>query len=149
MAIKDAIDDQLIRLLGKDGRLSSNTLSKQIKVSSTTVRRRVRKLIRDGVLRIVAVVDPKKIGLPLTTIIAFNVAREQLNSTTKWLSSQPNIKWVSTTTGRYDILALAQFSSTDDLSEFLNNKVASIEGLKNTETFICLHTDKMQYIQVV
>ena len=65
MAIEDDIDRQLIRLLEKDARQSSEQLAKKLAVSSTTVRRRLRRLIQQGVLRIVAVVEPKKAGVVL------------------------------------------------------------------------------------
>ena len=64
------------------------------------------------------------------------------------LAQRPEIGWVSTTTGRFDILALARFASTDELSDFVEKKVTRIEGVNNSETFICLRIGKGRYMQI-
>ncbi len=143
----DSLDEQLVQLLGKDARQTSKALAKQLKVSAATVRRRVGKLIQSSAIRIVAVADSKKIGFPLTAIIAFDVSHEKIESAMQMLASREELIWVSTTTGRFDILALAIFRSTDELSNFVQRDLANIEGLRGTETFICLHIEKGQHVQ--
>jgi len=142
------LDMQLIQLLGKDARQSSEALASQLNVSSATVRRRVKKLIKSGVLRIVAVADPAKVGLPLAVVIALRVNPESSASVVNLLTSRPEIKWVSTTTGRFDLIALARFASTDELSEFVQTDLPKIGGIRNSETFVCLRVLKPPYTQI-
>lgn len=146
MVIIDGLDERLIHLLENDARQSSEVLAAQLNTSPATIRRRVRKLIQSEVLRIVAVVDSSKVGLPLTAVIALDVAHEKLDSVTQMLVSRPEVKWVSTTTGRFDILVMATFPSTDELSVFVQRELAKIEGVRDSETFICLHIGKGRYI---
>jgi len=141
----DSIDEQLARLLGQDARQNSETLAKQLKLSSATVRRRLRKLIRDDLLHIVGVVDPTKFGFPVAVVMTLHVAQDKLESAMEVLTKQPEIRWVSTTTGRFDIIALAWFRSTNHLSEFMTKELAQLEGLKDSETFICLDVKKGGY----
>ena len=145
MSITDSKDEQLVRLLGQDARQTSDTLAKQLNVSTATVRRRLRKLIRSGLLHIIGVVDPTNFGLPLTVLIALDVAHDKLESAMNVLVNRPEIKWVSPTTGRFDILAIARFPSTESLSDFIVKEVTQIEGVKNSETFICLDVKKGHY----
>ncbi len=140
------MDEQLVRLLGQDARQNSETLAKQLNLSTATVRRRLRKLIRSESLHIIGVVDPTKFGLPLAVVIALDVTHDKLESAMAVLANRPEIKWVSTTTGRFDIIALARFHSTDSLSSFLTDQLARMEGVRNSETFICLDTKKMRYV---
>jgi Lrp/AsnC family transcriptional regulator for asnA, asnC and gidA len=142
MSIPDSIDVQLVRLLGQDARQNSEILAKQLNVSSATIRRKLRRLIQSGSLRIVGVVDPARFGLPLTAIIALDVAQEKLKSAIESLANRPEITWISTTTGRFDIIARGWFASTDDLSNFLVDRVSTVDGIKNSETFICLDLKK-------
>ena len=146
MVIIDGLDERLIHLLENDARQSSEVLAAQLNTSPATIRRRVRKLIQSKVLRIVAVVDSSKVGLPLTAVIALDVAHEKLDSVTQMLVSRPEVKWISTTTGRFDILVMARFPSTDELSVFVQKELAKIEGVRDSETFICLHIGKGRYI---
>ena len=145
MSIPDSIDKQLVRLLGQDARQNSETLAKQLNVSAATVRRKLRKLIRSDMLHIVGLVDPNKFGFPLAVIIALDVAHDKLESASEVLVKRPEIKWVSSTTGRFDIIALARFPSTESLSDFMIKELTQMEGVKNSETFICLGVKKGCY----
>ncbi len=64
------MDEQLVHLLQQDARQTSEVLAKKLNVSTTTVRRRMRKLIQSGFLRITAVVDPSKVGFSLPAATA-------------------------------------------------------------------------------
>ena len=142
----DKIDEQLVRLLARDGRQNSETLAKQLNLSSATVRRRLRKLLSSDLLRFVGVVDPTKFGLPLAAVITLDVAHDKLESAMEALANRPEIRWVSTTTGRFDIIALARFRSTDGLSHFLTKELAHLEGVRDSETFVCLDVKKGRYV---
>lgn len=142
------IDERLTELLGQNAHLSSEALAKQLGVSAATVRRRLRKLLDSGVIRIVAVADPDKFGYPLSAIIAFDVSHDKLELATDALAQKSEVKWVSTTTGRFDVFVWAHFRSTDDLSEFLQKEVPTMEGLRDTETFICLSVKKGRHVHL-
>ena len=141
-AMKDALDERLLQLLRTDARQPSRELARQLSVSPATVRRRLRKLIESGVLRFLAVADPERMGYHLTAIIALSVTHDRARSVLQFLAMRPQVKWVSTTTGRFDVLALMQFRSTDELAQFLGKELSGIEGIRDSETFICLHTEK-------
>ena len=142
MSIIDSVDEQIVRLLGQDARQNSETLAKQLNLSSATVRRRLRKLIRSDLLRIVGVVDPASFGFPLIVMINLDVAHDKVELALEELSKQPEVRFVSTITGRYDIIAIARFRSTDCLSEFVTKELAKLEGIRDSETFICLEVRK-------
>ena len=144
----DSIDEQIIRLLGQDARQNSETLAKQLKLSSATVRRRLRKLIHSGVLQIVGVVDPNNFGLPMAAVITLDVAHDKLESAMEALAKRPEVRWISATTGRFDIILIARFRSTDGLSDFITKELAQLEGVKDSETFICLDVKKGRYIRL-
>jgi DNA-binding Lrp family transcriptional regulator len=142
MSKPDSIDEQIVRLLGQDARRNSITLAKQLKLSAATVRRRIRILIRSRLLHIVGVIDPKDFGSPLAAVIALDVSHDKIRSALERLISQPEIIWLSTATGRYDILGYGRFRSTDHLSEFIAKELPQMEGLKDSETVICLELVK-------
>jgi len=148
MSITDSKDEQLVRLLAEDARQNSETLAKKLNISSATVRRRLRKLLRADVLRIVGVVNPSSFGLSLPVVIGLNVLHDKLKLAMKALAKQPEIKWLSTTTGRFDIIIQARFPSTEALSNFVTKELTELEGVKDSETFVCLDVKKGQYVQL-
>jgi Lrp/AsnC family transcriptional regulator for asnA, asnC and gidA len=141
-----SLDVHLIRLLEQDGRQSSRVLAKQLNVSPATIRRRIKKLIQEDVIRIQAVFDPSKVGLGLSAVLALDIDPRNLETAVRQLASNGSVAWLSTTTGRFDIIAELRFASTDELYAFLQKELPKIEGLKNSETFVCLHLVKAPYI---
>jgi Lrp/AsnC family transcriptional regulator for asnA, asnC and gidA len=147
MAFKiDELDRLLIDLLKDNAQQTSEKLAKKLKVSSATIRRRTRKLVQSGVVKIVAVADPRKLGYPLRAIVAFDVDHEQLDVVIDVLRRDKEIDWACVTAGRFDIVAGGQFASTDQLSEFLQKTIANTPGIRNSETLICLQVHKDRYL---
>jgi Lrp/AsnC family transcriptional regulator, regulator for asnA, asnC and gidA len=142
----DSIDLKLVRLLSKNARLDSETLAKKLNLSAATVRRRIKKLISTGSLRIIGVVDAYKFGLPLSVIIALDVIPEKLEVAIKALSNLPGINRVFFTSGRFDVIVNANFASTSALADFIRDHLNKIEGLKDTETFICLDEGRQHFL---
>ncbi|MFC1821753.1 Lrp/AsnC family transcriptional regulator [Thermodesulfobacteriota bacterium] len=132
------IDKKIVRMLLQNARQSSEEIAKQLDVTSATIRRRINRLIEDQALRIVALIDPEKFGFPLVAIIAFKVDRDKLDQTIQNLTQCPEIPWVTSTTGRYDVLTMAWFRSNSELSDFLKRVAEENEGIRDSETFICL-----------
>ena len=58
----DEIDGKLIELLQRNGRASNIELARQMGVSEGTIRRRFRNLVKEEVIRVVAIPDASKLG---------------------------------------------------------------------------------------
>jgi len=142
----DVVDKQLVQLLEKDARQSSKVLAKKLDISPATVRRRIGNLIKAHVIRFVAVVDPERVGFPFAAILSLNVALENLDSAIQSLDKRAEVRWLCTSTGRSNVVAVAQFASPDELADFTKNEVSKIEGIKNLETSIILKREKAHYV---
>jgi DNA-binding Lrp family transcriptional regulator len=93
----------------------------------------------------VPVVDSDKAGFPFCAVIALAVRRNSAESILKMLASREEVVWVANLTGRIDILFVAHFRSTHELSEFLHNVLAPRDEIIETETFVCLRLHKGQH----
>ena len=142
----DALDEKLLQLVGADATQASEEIAKKLNISVATVRRRIKKLTQSGVLHIVGVADPDKLGFSLAVVCAFDVTHEKLDPFIEWLASRPEVRFVSASTGRYDVISMMRFRSTDDLSHFMQKELAQVEGLKDSETFVCLHPRKGHFL---
>jgi Lrp/AsnC family transcriptional regulator for asnA, asnC and gidA len=144
----DSIDENLVRLLAKDARQSNETLAKKLNISAATVRRRLKKLNERDMIRFVAIVDPEDFGFPLAVVIAFDVVQDRLNEVLDALMEYPEIRWISTTTGRFDIISIGRFRSNKDLSDFMTGYLGPLQGINKIETFVCLNMKKARYHQL-
>ncbi len=142
----DETDSKIIKLLEEDAWQTSEVQAKQLSVSSATVRRRLKLLVKNGVIRAVAVTQPDRVDRSLCAIIALNVSHQSIDGVMQTLTSQPETKWVASTTGRFDILTLVEFNSTEELFQFVRGRLFPIEGVKDSETFVCLHIEKGKQI---
>jgi Lrp/AsnC family transcriptional regulator, regulator for asnA, asnC and gidA len=145
---KDSIDEKIIRLLSKNARQSSLELAKQLHISASTVRSRLRRLIRNETLHFIIAVDPFKAGLPVIAQILLDVEQDKIEQTLEKLVTFPEISYVSSTTGRFDIIVFAWFASHHDLAIFLQNQLGKMEGVRDSETLICLDIKKGQFLPV-
>jgi Lrp/AsnC family transcriptional regulator for asnA, asnC and gidA len=140
--VLDELDDQLISLLQANGRASNIELAKQVGVSEGTIRRRFRNLIKDEVIRVVAVPDPVKLGRGTTALVGLQVDPAAVDPAATALALIPDVQYVAVTTGAYDIFLWVALSSPEELSNFLRIQVGSIEGVRRTETFVNLSIRK-------
>ncbi len=138
----DLLDRELISLLEQDACQTSQKLAEQLSVSPSTVRRRMQELLKGGIIRIVAIPEPKQVGFPLIAVVAFRVLHEKASALIKKLGSRKEVKCLYATSGQFDVIALMWFASTEHLFQFMQEDVGQLDGVTATETFICLHTEK-------
>jgi len=137
----DKLDREVIQLLQKDAQQSGAVLGRRLNEQSATIRRRIRRLIKAGVIRIRAVADPNKMGLSVSAIFALDVDKKKMDSVMKELISHREIRWSSSTLGRFDILTGGRFASSVELEGFLKGVLTSIDGIRDSETFVVLRTE--------
>jgi Lrp/AsnC family transcriptional regulator for asnA, asnC and gidA len=138
----DETDKKLIKLLQEDGRRTNQALARQLKISRATALRRIRKLIEGQIIRITAFVDPSRVGSPTGVLFALEVTRHNVESVMEVLAEQPMIGIPIKTAGRFNILALAIFNSIDELSQFVRDVLAKMDGIRNSETLLLLHIEQ-------
>ncbi len=138
----DSLDQKLIDLLMQDAHRTSHALAHQLNVDPSTVRRRVKKLLDEGIIHIVALPEPEKIGLSAEAVIALDVRHENVKSALRVLRDSTKVRWAAATSGRFDVMAHVWCYSINDLYQFIENELGKIEGLRNSETFICMQVEK-------
>lgn len=141
----DLVDKELIKLLASDALQSRDLIAKKLGATPGTVRRRIRKLIDNNAIRVVAAIDPVQAGLPLTVLIGFDVEVKKLESAVNSVAARPEVTWAGITTGRFDLMLMARLPSTDDLFQFIKELSEQVDGLRDSETFVATYTAKGYY----
>ena len=83
----DEIDSKIIKLLEENAWQTSEVLAKQLGVSSATVRRRMKLLVKNGVIRAVAITQPDRSDTGICAIIALNVSPQSIGEVMQALAS--------------------------------------------------------------
>ena len=141
----DKLDIRIISLLQEDGTATNAGIARQVGVSEETVRRRLRRLVQEEYIKVVALPDPKKLGYESEVLIGVQVDADKVDAVSEALAEMDEINWVSVTTGSFDIFAWATLRSSEELSQFLRTKVGLTPGVRRMETFINLAIKKRRY----
>jgi Lrp/AsnC family transcriptional regulator for asnA, asnC and gidA len=136
----DSVDRQIIRALQRDGRASNVDIARTVGVSEATVRKRLERLLSEGVVRITAEPDAARVGLSTVTFLSFEIELSQMDQIADQLSRCPEVRSIYYTTGESDMIVEAWFPSSKELLHFLTHRVASIPGIKRTATSHVLRT---------
>ena len=145
----DQSEVKIIRLLQRNGRMSTAELARETGTSEPTVRRKLARLIDDGVITIRAVSDPVALGYAAPAYIGLDVERHRIEEVAQALSSYPMIETVAVITGPFDILVKAAFHSTAELYDFVLKELAKVKGIKDSHSFLVLRNFKHEGLTTV
>lgn len=141
----DELDRRIVAILQADGRASNAKIAREVGVSEGTIRRRLKRLIQQGLITVTAVVEPSKLGFQTEALIGVQVDPNRLDAAATDLSKFREVSQVSVATGAYDLFAWVNVRNADELGTFLKNKVGSVTGVRRTETFVILGMPKRGY----
>jgi len=141
----DQLDRNIIAILEENGRASNARIARTVRVSEGTIRRRLKRLINDGIINVTAVPDPQKLGYQSEALIGVQVDPDKVNEVAASLTELENTRWVATTTGSFDVFTWVTLPNAEALGLFLREKVGVIPGVRRTETFVNLNVSKRQY----
>jgi len=102
----DRVDCQLIRLLQKDGRMPNNAIAQELGISEFTVRRRLKKILDNGIIKIVAVANPMDLGFEIAGNLKIRIDLKKADEVLDKLKKLDALIWVALTTGGTDTLTL-------------------------------------------
>ena len=129
----DELDLALIRELDMGPRQSYQQLASKLPGSRNTMRRRLQRLLDERVISFVTFTSPPALGYNTHATMAITTQPGKANEVADQLKSVPNISYLLTTTGRYDIIAAGLFDSLDSLLDLLDNQVGSFPDVLSTE----------------
>jgi len=142
MALDD-ISKRIIEQLQADGRQSYAAIGKAVGLSEAAVRQRVQRLHETGVMQIVAVTDPLRLGFRRQAMIGIRCDGD-LQKVADDLAALEEIDYVVLTAGSFDLLLEVVCEDDDHLLEILG-RVRGVPSVTSTETFVYLKLRKQTY----
>lgn len=121
----DTLDRRILLELQRDCTLSAAALAHRCGTTESTVRRRRKRLVKNGAItRQVAVVDLARAGWPLRMIVNVRVERKGPNNTAQLIEEISRHEVVSQffhVTGTTDYIAILRGRTMADFANFLGN----------------------------
>ena len=127
----DELDLKILKLLDEDGRLAFMEIAKKLRLSESTIRKRVQALQVKGVIkRFTVEIDPAKIGLNTVAIVGIDVDPPKLLEVAQKLCEFKEIRCVATSTGDHMIMTEIWTMDGRELTRLISEKIGPIEGIK-------------------
>lgn len=144
-ALLDPTERALIALLQENGRASVRHLAVRAGVTEVTVRRKLRRLLGERIVQIVAAVDPFEIGYESPVIIGLRLDRPRIEEIASKLCQHPSVRYVGAATGNYDLIVEVVAKSNHDLAQFIMGYLSSVDGILSTDTSLILKIFKQSW----
>ena len=140
----DETSKRIVEQLQQDGRRSYADIARAVGLSEAAVRQRVQRLLDGGVMQIVAVTDPLRVGFRRQAMVGLKVEGD-LGAAAKRLAALDEVDYVVVCAGSFDLLVEIVCEDDDHLLAILNNHVRAIPEVTSTETFVYLRLEKQTY----
>lgn len=129
--IIDEIDRKILQMLEEDGRKSFVDIAKKLRLSESTIRKRVLALQKKGVIkRFTIQVDPTKLGINTVAIVGVDVDPTKLLEAAQKLCEIEEVKYVATSTGDHMIMTEIWTRDGRELTRLISERIGRIEGVR-------------------
>jgi DNA-binding Lrp family transcriptional regulator len=134
----DEVDKQIITLLKDNSRAGHGEIGTKVGLSEGAVRKRIKTLIDDGVIRKFTVKIGVAEGAQAITLLATNpeLPTQQVS---KEIQAILNVETVYEVTGEYDIVAVISGMNVTEVNECIE-KIRRVKGIMKTNTMIVLRS---------
>jgi Lrp/AsnC family transcriptional regulator for asnA, asnC and gidA len=141
----DDVDRRIIGALQADGRRPYSRIAADLGVSESVVRYRAQRLEATGVLQVVGIADPLRIGFDRMALIGLKVRPGTLEAVCEAVTGFPETSYVAAIAGSFDVLVEVICRDTAHFTELLTQRLHHVDGVVSTESFLVLQIHKMAY----
>ncbi|KXK13677.1 MAG: putative AsnC family transcriptional regulator [Chloroflexi bacterium OLB14] len=141
----DSIDHYIIETLQRDGRESFAQIAEDLKVSPGMIRQRYNRLVELGYLKVIAATNPLMMGKRTMSLIGIRTDGKKMLEVAERLKKFDETMYVVFVSGGYDIMIEVFCKDHEDMLKFMTEKLAKIDGIRETESFIYLKIAKEIY----
>ncbi len=139
----DSVDLKLLRILTEDARTPLRKMGREVGLSTSGVRRRIKKLEKTGLIKkYSAIIDPKKYGYGVTAFIDVGADSQSLREITQSLSRRHEVCELHHITGGHDLLIKVLAKNVDSLNKFVDEHIKSFDSVKSVRTTLSMETIK-------
>ncbi len=134
----DATDWEIIKLL-RNKQMTNSAVALELGVNEATIRQRIKKLKKSGILKVRAITNPDILeNQLLVTILANLDSPDLLTIKAEEINNLNNVISVSIIAGQYDLMFEVLVASNKGLVKFITDELSTISGLSKTESVVTL-----------
>jgi len=144
----DPVDLKILVILQKEGRITNFRLAKRIGLTPAPTLMRVKKLETAGYIRrYVALVDPEKLGMPVTAFVSVILESHKRKTSMDFVEAVkrlPEVLECHHIAGDEDFLLKVVAASPGEYEKFVLEKLTKISGIEKVKTIFVLSSSKQE-----
>jgi len=140
----DDVDNEIIELLKENGRMPNTEIADQVNMSETAIRKRLKRLLKDEIIQVVAVVNLRKLGYEIEGNIKIRTDHKKNRQVKESLRKMQRLWYIAHVAGAADFDVEFNAKSQSDLHDLIET-VNQIDGVLGTEISIRLQVVKNSY----
>jgi DNA-binding Lrp family transcriptional regulator len=141
----DAIDQDILRMLQKDGRASIRSVAERVHVSRANAYARINRLIEDGVIRgFGARIDHERAGQGTSAYITLKIVQNSWRTVRERLRSLPGASHLALVGGDFDVLMLVHAPDNRTLRELVLTRLHSMPEVLSTRTLLVFEVEDLE-----
>jgi DNA-binding Lrp family transcriptional regulator len=141
----DELDRQIAVALQLNGRATWRQVAKVVGTSESTVARRGRQLLEEGLVRVTGQPDPARTGLGYPVLVQLTCEAGAVKRVARSLAERPDVRFLALVTSTFDIILELIVPSRARLARILVDEFSAIEGITSTTTDAVMRTFKTSY----
>lgn len=142
----DALDYQILSMLQHDGRTAYTEMARRLDVAEGTVRKRVSRLLDEGIVHVVGVVEPSYLGRTVTAIVGVRTeGSRDVDDIVAEVRKWDEVRYAAACAGAYDFILEVVVRSNEQLYEFLTRRLRATPGVVGSDTSLVMKTVKERH----
>ena len=134
----DELDIKILKELYKNGRATYVELKRKLGVEDTTIRKRILKMEKEGIIEGYTVkINPEALGYTITSFIGIDTAPNLTEIVAEKLCNLKGIAEVFESTGAYDLFATGMFKNMEEFRKTIE-EIRNTEGVLNVDVEIAM-----------
>lgn len=135
----DETDKKIITALEKDARVSYTDLSKELKLSDVAVRKRIDRLMKEGIIKKFSVeIDHKKLNRPFHAFLLVKCTPTEANDIRDSIKQAGNIIRLHSILGPYDLLLEVFCKDIEELKALTEENIGNLRGVTEIRTLMVI-----------
>ncbi len=134
---------KLLKMLGNDAHISLRKMGREVGLSTSGVRRRVKQLERSGLIKqYSALIDPQKFGYGVMAFVSIDVDSRSMRELVRSLTRCHQVCELHNTTGGYGVMLKVRARDVESLKKFVDDRIQSFDSVKSVRTIVAMETIK-------
>lgn len=138
-------NDEIIHALFSDGRQSNREVARQLGLSESAIRQRLKKLLQSGEMQFQVVCDPVALGSTTFALLRIRCNTHRTKQVLQKLIGHEAVRFVGEVTGEHNILAAVLTRGMRSLGNLCDNELLSTEGVESLKVQLLVANSKHEY----